>query len=135
MSMRALGTILLLLAALLSAHAQSELPSEQLKPLVSGRTWAIAFYGDLSDKMRTAYWDFQRDGRVCARLANNPPGSKCADTGSWRLDGDTLCWELSWFGKSDGFDKACGRARPSGDNYQFVNVKNGGSLMAFRPQR
>ena len=125
----------LLFALLPAAQAEPDLDAGQLKTLVTGRTWAIAFYGDLTDKTRTAYWNFQPDGRVCARLANNPPGSSCADSGKWRLEGDKLCWELGWFGKTDGFQAACGRARRNGDAYQFINVKNDGSLMAFRPQK
>jgi hypothetical protein len=125
----------LLCAAPVAAHGQTDLDAEQLKALVTGRTWAIAFYGDLTDKTRTSYWDFLPDGRVCARLANNPPGSSCADDGKWRLEENKLCWELGWFGKTDGFQVACGRARRSGDAYQFINVKNDGTLMAFRPQK
>jgi hypothetical protein len=126
---------LLLCTMPLGAKAEADLDAAQLKTLVSGRTWVIAFYGDLSDKLRTAYWDFQPDGRVCARLANTAPGSNCADTGKWRLEGDKLCWELGWFGKTDGFQAACGRARRQGDAYQFINVKNDGSLMTFRPHK
>ena len=118
-----------------ATHAQTEVNAEQLRALAAGRTWAIAFYGDLTDKTRTAYWDFKPDGAVCARLANNPPGSSCADSGKWRLEGDKLCWELGWLGKTDGFQAVCGRARRSGDAYQFINEKNQGSLMAFRPHK
>jgi hypothetical protein len=124
-----------LFASSVGAQTQAALDAEQLNTLVTGRTWAIAFYGDLTDKTRTAYWDFQRDGHVCARLANNVPGSKCADTGKWRLEGDKLCWEMGWFGKTDGFQAACGRARRAGDAYQFIDVKNDGSLMTFRPHK
>jgi hypothetical protein len=121
-------------ASVASAVAQ-ELDAEQLKQLVSGKTLAIAFYGDLNDKLRTAYWDFTSDGKVCARLGNNPRGSRCADTGTWKLQGDALCWELGFLGKTDGFQSVCGRAKPAGDAYQFIDSKSGMSLMAFRPQK
>jgi hypothetical protein len=133
--MRVAFAAIVLFASFVAAQAQPGLDAVQLKTLVTGRTWAIAFYGDLADRTRTAYWDFHPDGRVCARLANNAPGSRCADTGKWRLEGDKLCWELGWFGKSDGFQAACGRARSKGDAYQFIDVKNDGSLMAFRPHK
>jgi hypothetical protein len=123
------------MACSLAPAVAQELNADQLRHLVSGKTWAIAFYGDLNDKVRTAFWDFAADGKVCARLGNNPPGSRCADTGTWKLQGDALCWELGFLGKTDGFQAVCGRAKPNGDAYQFINAKNGLSLMAFRPHR
>ena len=106
----------------------------RLQQMVSGKTWAIAFYGDLGDRIRTAYWDFTADGKVCARLANNPRGTPCADTGTWRIEGDQLCWQLEFLGKTDGFQSTCGRVKAVGDAYQFINPKSDVSLMTFRPQ-
>lgn len=123
------------LACSVAPAAGQELNAEQLRQLASGRTWAVAFYGDLNDKLRTAYWDFAADGKVCARLGNNPPGSKCADSGTWKMQGDQLCWELGFFGKTDGFHSVCGRAKPAGDAYQFINSRSGLSLMTFRPHK
>jgi hypothetical protein len=71
--------------------AGTDLTGEELQQIVKGKTWAIAFYGDLSDALRTAYWDFKADGSVCARLANNKPGTRCADTGTWKIQGNMLC--------------------------------------------
>ena len=123
-------------AACLSVIAQvADIKSDQLKTLIGGHTIALAFYGDLSDAARTAYWDFKSDGKLCTRLTASPAGTKCADNGTWRMEGEVLCWQLGWLGKTDGFDAACGFARPDGDAYQFINQKSGHSLMKFRPRK
>ena len=119
----------------LAASGQAELDADKLKALLAERTWVVAFYGDLTDKLRIAYWDFNADGTVCVRLASNPPKSPCGDTGKWRLEGNSLCWDLGWFGKQNQFQSVCGRARPHGDAYHFLDRKSQISLMAFRPHK
>jgi hypothetical protein len=49
-------------------------------------------------------------------------------------DDGVLCWELGWFGKTDGFHAACGHAQAAGDAYRFINKKSGLSLMTFKPR-
>jgi hypothetical protein len=103
----------------------SDLTAEQLKTLVFGKTWAIARWGDptITDPGRTAYWDFKADGSVCGRLHGSKAGTKCADTGKWKLQGDTLCWDFTWMGESHDYKSLCVRAhKAGGKNYQLIDA-------------
>jgi ABC-type transport system substrate-binding protein len=103
----------------------STLTAEQLKTLVNGKTLAIGRWGDptVTDPGRTAYWDFKADGLVCGRFHGSKAGTKCADTGKWRLQGDTLCWDFQWMGESHDYKSLCVRAhKAEGKNYQLIDT-------------
>jgi hypothetical protein len=85
--------------------------AEQLKPLVSDKTWAITFGGELKDPARTAYWDFKADGSLCGRQHGSKAGTKCADSGHWKLQSDAICWQFQWIGETYGYKSLCVRVR------------------------
>ena len=126
---RILASSVMQLAFLVSfaATAQTsagDLTAEQLRTLVSGKTWALAFGGEqtVTDPGRTAYWDFKADGSVCGRLHGSKAGTKCADNGKWKLQGDTLCWDFQWMGESHEYKSLCVHARKAeGKNYQMID--------------
>jgi hypothetical protein len=93
--------------------AADTLPAEQLKSLVTDKTWAITFGGELKDPARTAHWDFKADGSLCGRHHGSKAGSKCADTAQWKLQGDAICWQFQWIGESYGYKSMCARVRKS----------------------
>jgi hypothetical protein len=51
------------------------------------------------------YWDWNADGSVCLRLFE--PSGDCADTGTWTIDGDLICYELEWWGEAYGQRDLC----------------------------
>ena len=88
-------------------QSSQNIKGESLRDLVAGRSWAISFQGNTDNPRLTLIWDFRKDGSICARAAGQERGEKCADEGSWAVRGDMMCWELKWFGKSQGFKSAC----------------------------
>jgi len=102
----------LLVSSVVAGQATDEqLTSQQLKSLVTGRTWAMSMRGDLANPNSVTYWDFRADGSICSRFSGSKPKDKCADDGKWRLEGDTLCWELQTFGEAQGYKSVCARVR------------------------
>lgn len=116
----------------------SDLTAEQVKQLTSGRTWAVAFQKEnLANPHLTAYWTFEADGKLCARLFGSKAGTKCADEGKWRFEGDQVCWKLQWMGESGQYNykSACGRPRKIGDKtYEFIDVSKDLIWLVFQPQ-
>ena len=113
------GVALLLAFAafsLCAPAAADTLDAKALSGVVSGHTWQeknIAGAGYL-------YWTWNSDGSVCLR--QEPTGS-CMDTGSWKLDGDSVCYDLSWWGKSGGYNARCFRiADKGGGHYEMIPV-------------
>ena len=113
------GVALLLAVAAfsLSAPAAADtLDAEALSGLVSGHTWK---------QVNTVgggylYWAWNTDGAVCLR--QEATGS-CMDTGRWKLDGDSVCHELSWWGKSSGSNVRCYRVAGKGEgHYEMIPV-------------
>jgi len=43
-------------------------------------------------------WSWKEDKTVCLRL--NKRSGNCADTGTWEINGDVMCYKLTWWGKS-----------------------------------
>ena len=97
--------------AAVAQTAADHLTADQLKNLVSGRTWAIAWQRDLANPLTVAHWDFKADGSVCARFAGGKAKDKCGDDGKWRLQGEALCWELQRIGETYGYKSVCVRIR------------------------
>jgi hypothetical protein len=45
------------------------------------------------------------------------------DTGRWKLNGDSVCYDLSWWGKSGGYNARCVRVSGKGDGrYEMIPV-------------
>lgn len=130
---------LMLAALLMSSVVVAQTPgdalsAEQLKALVSGKTWALTFGGDLKDPSRTAYWDFKPEGSVCGRLHGAKQGSKCADAGTWKLQGDVLCWNFEWIGVNYGYQSTCKRVRKAdGKLYELIDPEGKMQAVPFHP--
>ena len=135
--MKRLASLMFTALVSFSVNAQTSsdaLSAEQLKALVSGKTWALTFGGDLKDPSRTAYWDFKPDGSVCGRLHGDKQGSKCADTGNWKLQGDVLCWNFEWIGVNYGYKSTCKRVRRAdGKFYELIDPEGKMQAVPFYP--
>lgn len=107
-----IGFMFLLVVGIAAEAAEIKvLTADQLKNLVSGRTWAIAWQRDITNTSTLTHWDFKADGSVCARFAGGKSTDKCADDGKWKLQGETLCWELQRIGETYGYKSVCVRVR------------------------
>jgi len=118
------GLVFTMLVTLCSGAAAQDIGPGELSDLVKGRKWLVAMQGDLSNAGTSAYWDFNADGSMCVRFAGAKPNDRCADTGQWKLDGQTLCWDLKYVGEQYGYKSACVKVQKAGaKDYQMHNVK------------
>jgi len=78
--------------------AAEELNGSAVQDLALQGTWAAEEDG-------YGYWSWNEDGSVCVRL--HDPSGDCADTGTWGIDGDSICYELEWWGEAYGQRAAC----------------------------
>ena len=122
---RFVGTAFLVLATcLLTTQAAAEnLDAKAARSLISGRTWQMKLGSGY------AFWSWKSDGSVCLRVDDTDP--KCADTGTWKLDGERLCYELTWWGKSGGYNVACFRISDQGKGRYGALQDNGLNLFEF----
>jgi len=105
--------------------AAATLDAKAARSLISDRMWqqkAPAGPG-------YNYWSWKSDGSVCLRTDGK--NSKCADTGSWKLDGDRLCYKLTWWGASIGRKSACFRISDQGQGRYEALQDNGLTFFTF----
>jgi hypothetical protein len=108
-----------------SAIAAATLDAKAARDLISGHMWQqkrIAGPGYI-------YWSWKSDGTVCLRL-DEKTGS-CADTGRWKLDGDRMCYEITWWEKSSGGNSGCFRIVNKGNGRYETLQDNGLTLYVF----
>lgn len=123
-----IGFMFLLVGGIAAEAAEIKvLTADQLKILVSGRTWAIAWGGDVTNPLTLTHWDFKADGSVCARYVGAKAKDKCADDGKWRLQGEVLCWELQRIGETYGYKSVCVRVRKV-DEKRYEAVAQDGKM-------
>jgi hypothetical protein len=105
--------------------ATATLDAKAARSLISDRVWQI--------KKKNAaghdYWSWKSDGSVCVRLSEKT--GKCADTGRWKLDGERLCYELTWLGVTWGMKSACFRISDRGKGRYEGLQDNGFTLFEF----
>jgi hypothetical protein len=89
------------------SQAPTNVVGDDLKALVSGRTWAFSQYGDVNLQTHLNIWDFRKDGSVCARSVGAKRTDKCADEGKWSIREDMVCWDLTWMGEAMKLKSAC----------------------------
>ena len=124
MKIRSAGLAIALLATISSGAAAQDLGPIELNELVKGRKWLVAIGGDLSSTGLPAYWDFNADGSMCVRFGGAKPTERCADEGRWKIDDQTLCWDLKYVGEQYGYRSACVKVQKAGaTDYQMHNVK------------
>ena len=96
-------------SAALAQTPGTDLSADDVKALVTDKVWNITIGG--GDPNVTAFWDFKADGSLCGRLRGGTAGSKCADDGKWKIQGDALCWDFSWIGDQYGYKSTCRKVR------------------------
>ena len=65
----------------------------------------LALQGTWQARDAYGFWSWGEDNSVCLRLLGL--NEDCSDTGTWKIDEDVLCYELTWWGKSYGIRKNC----------------------------
>jgi len=75
------------------------------------------------------YWTWNADGSVCMRLQEK--NGKCADTGTWKVERDRVCYAFTWWGKSSGFAANCFRISEDAKGHYEAIQDNGMRLFEF----
>ena len=85
----------------------------------------IALQGTWAAEYDWGYWTWSGDDSVCVRVFE--PDGDCADTGTWTINGEALCYELTWFGEGYDVRKNCVTVHPLGDG-RYDARYHGGAL-------
>lgn len=128
---RSAGAALLpCIAFLLSAPAAAaNLDAKAARSLISNQTWATRSSAGTMD----LYWTWKSDGTVCVR--NGERAGSCMDTGTWKLEGERMCYELTWWGAESGFKSACYRITDLGKARYGAVQDNGITIFEFAVAR
>jgi hypothetical protein len=95
---RATAALALALGCLAGAPASAEaLGSDAIRDLALRGTW--------SAENDWGFWSWSADQTLCLRIFG--PEGDCADTGTWNIDGDVMCYELTWWGEGYDVRKNC----------------------------
>jgi hypothetical protein len=96
---RLIGLGLLALGIFAGSQAVAEtLDGPSIRKLALQGTWAA------HDKW-SGYWSWSADNSVCLRLFDQY--DDCSDTGTWKIDGNVICYELQWWGETSGVRSQC----------------------------
>ena len=115
---RSLGLVLIFGSLLTTpVHAQG-LDGEAVRQLALRGVWEAehAEYG---------LWTWNVDGTVCLRVGAKE--GDCADTGTWTITDNVLCYELTWWGESVDERKSCFTVQPI-DEGRYETIFHGGAM-------
>ena len=112
-------TLTLGLLANSPAEAQ-ELDSAAIRELALQGTWA-------AEHSEFGNWSWNKDGTVCLRIG--AAEGKCADTGTWAVNDNVICYELTWWGETTGNRKDCFTAQALGDG-RYETLYHGGVMVS-----
>ena len=93
-----------LLVAMLSILMIQPAASVEPQALNKDALTKLALQGTWKTK-RFGHWSWNEDNSVCLRLLGLD--EDCSDTGTWKIDEDILCYELTWWGESYEIRKNC----------------------------
>lgn len=65
----------------------------------------LALQGTWAAQNDWGYWSWSEDNTLCLRVFG--PDGDCADTGTWSISGDVMCYELAWWGEAYDVRKNC----------------------------
>ena len=107
--------------------AAATLDAKAAKSLISDRVWQQKYQSGPTFN----YWSWKSDGSVCLQLRTYDKTAKCTDTGRWKLEAERLCYELTWFGASQGRKAACFRIANQGEGRYEAISDNGLTFFEF----
>lgn len=115
-----LGLMLALgLLANSTANAQA-LDGAAIQKLALQGTW-------VAEHAEFGIWSWGADNTVCFRLAN--PIGDCADTGTWTINGDVMCYELTWWGEGADVRVNCLTVHALDDG-RYKTLLHGGAMVS-----
>ena len=100
-----------------SAQAQ-ELDGAALQKLTTQGTW-VAEHHEFGN------WNWNKDETVCVHLRGTD--KKCADTGTWVMNDNVICYELTWWGGDT--RKNCFTVQELGEG-RFETLYHGGAMVS-----
>ena len=118
-----LASFVLILALGLLANSPAEaqeLDSAAIQNLALHGTWA-------AEHPEWGNWSWNKDETVCLRVGDTE--GKCADTGTWNINDNVICYELTWWGKASGVRKNCFTVLAYGDG-RFETLYHGGAMVS-----
>ncbi len=98
------GLVMMLGVFVYSPAQAQELDGAALEELALRGTW-VAEYRAMG------IWSWNEDKTVCYRIGDTE--GECYDTGSWVINENVICYELTWV--SPGYRKDCFTAQALGD--------------------
>ncbi len=75
------------------------------------------------------YWSWNADNSVCLRLFDQ--NGECSDTGSWKIVGDEICYELKWWGEIMGVRSQCVSVNRLSDIHYETRFHGGAMASTF----
>ena len=72
-------------------------------------------------------WSWNKDKTVCIRIDETE--GNCADTGTWAINDNVVCYELTWWGGASGVRKTCFTVQAHGDG-RFETLYHGGAMVS-----
>ena len=120
MRVRLFGLVLMLGSLLaLPVHAQG-LDGEAVRQLALQGTWE-------AEHAEFGLWTWNSDNTVCLRVGARD--GDCADTGTWTITKNVLCYELTWWGESAGERKNCFTVQPI-DEGRYETIFHGAPMVS-----
>ena len=121
---RRLASLVLILTLGLLANSPAEaqaLKGTAIQKLALQGTWAA--------EKDWGYWSWGADNTVCLRLHNQT--GDCADTGTWTINGDVMCYEFTWWGESYDVRTNCFTVHALGDGRYDARYHGGAMVSTF----
>ena len=117
----AVFVLILTLGLLANSPAQAqELDSAAIQNLALQGTWA-------AEHPEWGNWSWNKDETVCLRVGDTE--GKCADTGTWKINDNVICYKLTWWGKASGVRKNCFTVQAH-SNGRHETLYHGGAMVS-----
>ncbi len=87
----------------------------------------LALQGTWASQDGWGYWSWKEDNSVCIRLFEQD--ADCADTGTWTINDDVICYEFKWWGKPNDVRSQCVSVHALGEDL-YETQYHGGALVS-----
>ncbi|MEP6607900.1 MAG: hypothetical protein ABJA83_04405 [Burkholderiaceae bacterium] len=105
----------------------ANLDANALQKLTSGKTWSATKIGTST---QPASFEWKVDGTVCLRLGQS--GGKCDDQGTWKIVGQGVCYQMTWWLKSYDLMSSCLAVEDLGKGDYEAKLPTGGPFFKFK---
>jgi len=119
------GLCLVAMLVALPAGA-ADLAPDAVRKLVSGMMWTTE---KMLNSTQLRSFDWKKDGTLCLRLGGT--SGRCDDNGTWKIDGQRVCYQLTWWMKSQDMASACLSVADLGNDRYVAKIPSGSTFMEF----